>query len=77
VIDFIIIISPPFIGFMGSSARAARGSEAATAKANAAPMILATVLFVFIFVSFVYLTCFVICSGKRLGHCDVDSLSSR
>jgi hypothetical protein len=51
---FIIIISPAFIGFIGSAARAASGSEAAIAKANAAPMpsvILDTVLLVVIFIS--------------------------
>jgi hypothetical protein len=69
VIGFIIIISPPFIGFMGSSARAARGSEGVIAKANAAPMpsmILDVVLVVFIFESFVYSTCFAICSESLL-----------
>jgi hypothetical protein len=67
VIGFIIIISPPFIGFIGSSARAVAGSEAAIAKANAAPMpsvILDRILFVFIFVYFVCFTVFLFVFGQ-------------
>jgi hypothetical protein len=59
LMGFIINISPPFIGFIGSSARAMTGSEAAIVKTNAAlipNIILDPVLFVFILcLSFVLL----------------------
>src|SRR5450759_551837 len=52
----IIWCSPPFIGFIGSSARAVTGSEAAIAKATASPelrlILLRMLFFIFITVSF-------------------------
>jgi hypothetical protein len=56
-------------GPIGSSERAVSGSEAAIAKANAAPMpsmILETVLLVFIFVSFVSLVLLFVSEQTRV-----------
>jgi hypothetical protein len=58
LIGFIINISAPFIGFIASSARVVTGSEAVINKANAMlipSIVLETVLFLFIFVTFVFL----------------------